>query len=345
MFKRISTLGVACALAISIMCGTASAASVPFADVPVGSPYYTEIMYCRDNGITSGVGNNMFAPNNAVSNFEAATMIVRAFCPDKLADGSSAMDVSFFNGWIESWNYNNPYGQITLADLINLSLRAKGLYNYCGDAMETAIDMKLYAAGENGARVAKRSDCAYLIGKLAVNTYTPNWSKLVEKLNISVDKDYAEGAEAYYAVASNLPESVISTWDERGNTLRCGYDSIVTYGKLDPITTGFYGVYYGKGIALIDPYVLYHEFGHYVHDVSKFKDLNAKLDACLAKYSGTVTEELGWYYASSRGEFFAECFGGYMGEVMNPMTRVELKEKMPDMFNLLADMEAANWGM
>ena len=344
MSKRITMLGITFALIVA-MAVPAYAASAPFSDVPTTAPYYTEVMYCKDNGITSGVGNNMFAPNNPVSNFEAATMIVRAFCPDKLVDGSSAMDVCFFNGWIENWNYNNPYGQITMADLINLSLRAKGPHKNNTQPNNTPTDMKLYAAGENGARVAKRSDCAYLIGKLAVNTYTPNWSKLVEKLNISVDKDYVEGAESYYAIASNLPESVISTWDERGNTLRCGYDSLVTYGKLDPITTGFYGVYYGKGIALIDPYVLYHEFGHYVHDVSKFKDLNAKLDACLDKYRDVVNEELGWYYSSSSGEFFAECFGGYMGELMNPMTRAVLKEKMPDMFNLLADMEAANWGL
>ncbi len=345
MFKRISTLGVACALAISIMCGTASAASVPFADVPVGSPYYTEIMYCRDNGITSGVGNNMFAPNNAVSNFEAATMIVRAFCSDKLADGSSAMDVCFFNGWIESWNYNNPYGQITLADLINLSLRAKGLYNYCGDAMETAIDMKLYDAGENGARVAKRSDCAYLIGKLAVNTYTPDWSKLSDKLNVYTDSGYEVGLASACAALSYLPEAVVDKWDSDNKCVKIGYESLKKHGGVDPWTTGYTGVYYGDGIAVTSASSIAHEFGHYVHDVSKFKDLNAKLDTCLAKYRGTVTEEFGWYYASNRGEFFAECFSGYMGEVMNPITRAVLKEKMPDMFNLLADMEAANWGM
>ena len=109
--------------------------------------------------------------------------------------------------------------------------------------------------------------------------------------------------------------------------------------------TGVSGVYYGKGIALMNPYVLYHEFGHYVHAASKFKDLNAKLDACLTKYEDVAKEELGRYYVSNRGEFFAECFSVYIGEPLSPMTRAELKEKMPDMFNLLADMEAANWGM
>lgn len=344
MFKRISMLGITFALIVA-MSVPAYAASVPFSDVPTTAPYYTEVMYCKDNGITSGVGNNMFAPNNPVSNLEAATMIVRAFCPDKLVDGSSVMDVCFFNGWIENWNYNNPYGQITLSDLINLSLRAKGLYNYCGDAMETAVDMKLYAAGENGARVAKRSDCAYLIGKLAVNTYTPNWSKLSDKLNVYTDSGYEAGLASACAALSNLPEAVVDKWDSDNKCVKIGYESLKKHGGVDPWTTGYTGVYYGDGIAVTSTSSIAHEFGHYVHDVSKFKDLNAKLDTCLAKYRGTVTEEFGWYYASNRGEFFAECFSGYMGEVLNPITRSVLKEKMPDMFNLLADMEAANWGM
>ena len=345
MFKRISTLGVACALAISIMCGTASAASVPFADVPVGSPYYTEIMYCRDNGITAGVGNNMFAPNNAVSNFEATTMVVRAFCSDKLADGSSAMDVSFFNGWIENWNYNNPYGQITLSDLINLSLRAKGLYNYCGDAMETAIDMKLYAAGENGARVAKRSDCAYLIGKLAVNTYTPDWSKLSDKLNVYTDSGYEAGLARACAAMSYLPEVVADKWDSDNKCVKIGYESLKKHGGVDPWTTGYTGVYYGDGIAVMGARSIAHEIGHYVHDVTKFKDLNVKLDACLTKYKDIVREEFGRYFTSNRGELFAECFSVYVGQPGLEDGRRVLKEKMPDMFNLLADMEVANWGM
>lgn len=344
MSKRISMLCIAFALIIA-MSVPAYAASAPFSDVPTTAPYYAEVMYCKENGITSGVGNNMFAPNNPVSNFEAATMIVRAFCPDKMADGSSAMDASFFNGWIENWNYNNPYGQITLSDLINLSLRAKGLYNYCGDAMETAIDMKLYAAGENGARVAKRSDCAYLIGKLAVNTYTPDWSKLCDKLNVYTDSGYEAGLASACAALSCLPEAVVDKWDSGNKCVKIGYESLKKHGGVDPWTTGYTGVYYGDGIAVTSASSIAHEFGHYVHDVSKFKDLNAKLDACLAKYKGTMTEEFGWYYASNRGEFFAECFSGYMGEVMNPITRAVLKEKMPDMFNLLADMEAANWGM
>lgn len=337
-------LGITFALIVA-MSVPAYAASVPFSDVPTTAPYYTEVMYCRDNGITSGVGNNMFSPNNPVSNFEAATMIVRAFCPDKLVDGSSVMDVCFFNGWIENWNYNNPYGQITLSDLINLSLRAKGLYNYCGDAMETAVDMKLYVAGENGARVAKRSDCAYLIGKLAVNTYTPNWSKLCDKLNISVDKDYAASAESYYAVASTIPDGILRKWKANNNAFRVGYEALKKYSGSDPWYTGITGWFYGNGIAVASEVSVAHEFGHYVQHVTKYEGVDAKINGCVSKYKSVINDTMGEYYAHYTEEFFAECFSIYVGCPYEVMSKAELKEKMPDMFNLLADMEAANWGM
>ena len=344
MFKRIRAFGVTCAILCTIMCGTVQAASVPFSDVPATAPYYNEVMYCRDKGITSGVGNNRFAPNNPVSNFEAATMILRAFQPSLLADGKSAVDVSYFNGWIESWNYANPYGQITLSDLINLSLRAKGLYNYCGNAMETAVDMGLYKAGENGARVAKRSDCAYLIGKLAVNTYTPDWTKLDEKLNIVVGKEFEGERIDYYVAASGLPDAVLSKWDASGNILEVSFEAMSRYtgGDVYPV---YSGMYYGKGIVLITPDSMYHEFGHYIHYTSAYKDLKPKVSALFVKYKDEVDAVLGGYAASNDKEFFAECFSSYMGEALAPSTRADLKEKMPDMFNLLADMEATNWGV
>lgn len=345
MFKRIRAFGVTCAILCTIMCGTVQAASVPFSDVPATAPYYNEVMYCRDKGITAGVGNNRFAPNNPVSNFEAATMILRAFQPSLLADGKSAVDVSYFNGWIESWNHANPYGQITLSDLINLALRAKGLYNYCGNAMETAVDMGLYKAGENGARVAKRSDCAYLIGKLAVNTYTPDWTKLCDKLNIAADAGYEVGIPYVCPALSYLPEATLDKWDASGKSIKIGYESLKKYGGVDPWTTGYTGVYYGKGIAVTGATSVVHEFGHYIHDVSTYKDLDSTLSAYLNKYKTVVTEEFGRYYASNIKELFAECFSVYIGMPGFEGGRAMLKEKMPDMFNLLADMEATNWGV
>lgn len=345
MLKRIRAFGVACAIMCTLMCGTAQAASVPFDDVPATASYYNEVMYCRDNGITSGIGNNKFAPNNNISVLEATTMVLRAFQPTMLADGQSAVDVCYFNGWIDAASYRNPYGTITLSDLINLSLRAKGLYNYRGDAMETVVDMKLYNAGENGARIAKRSDCAYLIGKLAVNTYTPNWPKLAEKLNIVADKGYEEGIAEYYVAASKLPEAVLDKWAQSGNTLGVGHEFMKKYSGADPWQTGYIGVYYGKGIVLLTSYTMYHEFGHYIHDVSAYKDLKSKVSALFVKYKDVVDTVLGGYAASNDKEFFAECFSSYMGEALAPSTRADLKEKMPDIFNLLADMEAADWGM
>ena len=80
-------IGVVCALATILMCGTASAASVPFSDVEKESLYYEEIMYCRDVGIPCGGGGNRFAPDSVASMTEVCTMLLRAYCPDALDHG------------------------------------------------------------------------------------------------------------------------------------------------------------------------------------------------------------------------------------------------------------------
>lgn len=344
MLKRIRAFGAACAIMCVLMCGTAQAASVPFDDVPATASYYNEVMYCRDNGITSGVGNNKFAPHNTVSVYEACVMVSRAFQPDELADGKSAVDVCYFKGWIDAASYRDPNGTITLSDLINLSLRAKGLYNYRGSAIETAVDMGLYKAGEDGGRAAKRLDCAYLIGKLAVNTYTPDWTKLGEKLNMVVGKEFEDERVNYYIAASRLPDAVLNQWDASGNILEVSLEAMSRYNGGD-VYGGYAGMYYGEGIVLLTPHAMHHEFGHYIHHASAYKDLKSNVSALFVKYKDVVDTVLGGYAASNDDEFFAECFCSYMGEEMTPSTRADLKEKMPDMFNLLADMEAADWGM
>lgn len=336
--------GITFALIVA-MSVPAYAASAPFSDVPTTAPYYAEVMYCKENGITSGVGNNMFAPNNPVSNFEAATMIVRAFRADMLEEGVTAMDVCFRERWLEGWNTANPYGQITLSDLITLALHAKGLYDYKGNAMETAIDMGLYAAGENGSRVAKRSDCAYLIGKLAVNTYTPNWDTLKSKMNMSVDSGYERKVERVMQELSRLPDSVISKWDASGNVLTVG-PSVMNKFVSNSVTSAnvVTGYYYKGSISVLLGSAALHEFGHFVYYSTAYKDVSTKVQECYNKYKSVAENVLSYYSSTNRDEFFAECFALYCGKTSIGDMEV-FKEQLPDMYNLLVDMEANNWGM
>lgn len=72
------------ALAVTMFSTTAFAASVKFTDVPDSHWAFSSITEMADKGIMSGIGNNLFAPSQQLSNAEFITMLVRQFYSDKL---------------------------------------------------------------------------------------------------------------------------------------------------------------------------------------------------------------------------------------------------------------------
>ena len=88
--KRFLAGSVSIALALTMVSTTAFAASVGFTDVPSSHWASSSITEMADKGIMSGIGNNLFAPSQQLSNAEFITMLVRQFYSDKLgAEGST----------------------------------------------------------------------------------------------------------------------------------------------------------------------------------------------------------------------------------------------------------------
>ena len=81
---RLAAGALSIALAVTMLSTTAFAASVKFTDVPSSHWASTSITEMADKGIMSGIGNNLFAPSQQLSNAEFITMLVRQFYSDKL---------------------------------------------------------------------------------------------------------------------------------------------------------------------------------------------------------------------------------------------------------------------
>ena len=82
--RRLAAGALSIALAVTMLSTTAFAASVKFTDVPSSHWASTSISKMADKGIMSGIGNNLFAPSQQLSNAEFITMLVRQFYSDKL---------------------------------------------------------------------------------------------------------------------------------------------------------------------------------------------------------------------------------------------------------------------
>lgn len=57
--------------------------AVPFTDVPSGAFYREAVRYALENGITSGITPELFAPDRVCSRAEAVTFLFRAYAKDK----------------------------------------------------------------------------------------------------------------------------------------------------------------------------------------------------------------------------------------------------------------------
>ena len=88
--KRLMSGALSIALALTMVSTSAFAVSVKFSDVPSNHWASSSITEMADKGIMSGIGNNLFAPSQQLSNAEFITMLVRQFYSDKLgAEGST----------------------------------------------------------------------------------------------------------------------------------------------------------------------------------------------------------------------------------------------------------------
>ena len=93
--RRLAAGALSIALAVTMLSTTAFAASVKFTDVPSNHWASTSIYKMADKGTMSGIGNNLFAPSQQLSNAEFITMLVRQFYSDKLGTEGSTWYAPF----------------------------------------------------------------------------------------------------------------------------------------------------------------------------------------------------------------------------------------------------------
>lgn len=93
--RRLAAGALSIALAVTMFSTTAFAASVKFTDVPSSHWASSSISKMADKGIMSGIGNNLFAPSQQLSNAEFITMLVRQFYSDKLGTEGSTWYATF----------------------------------------------------------------------------------------------------------------------------------------------------------------------------------------------------------------------------------------------------------
>ena len=112
------------------------------------------IISLTESGVTNGIGDNMFAPNNTITREEFSAMIIRAFIPD-----AESAEIEFSDVPTDAWYYDSVAKAYSV-----------GIVN--------GISANLFGTGQN----ITRQDMAVMLYRI---------SKYI-KLNIAVPEDYME---------------------------------------------------------------------------------------------------------------------------------------------------------
>lgn len=83
MIRKLTALSLAGILTCSMLTLPAKAAVPAFSDVSASAPYYQQVLYCREQGITYGTGDNLFNPDAEITSAQVFTMLLRAYYPDE----------------------------------------------------------------------------------------------------------------------------------------------------------------------------------------------------------------------------------------------------------------------
>ena len=110
----------------------------PFLDVPTNHPFYKEIVWMHQRGITTGYGDGTFRPNEAVSREATAAFLYRYSGSPAIpaAHGSGFKDVrannSFYREiiWLESRKITAGYGDGTFRPYDSVSRGAMAAFLY-----------------------------------------------------------------------------------------------------------------------------------------------------------------------------------------------------------------------
>lgn len=344
--KMFATLLILAALAI---CVVPAGAASGFTDVASDSPWYESVSYLAEQGITNGVGNLRYAPDEMITIQQWAAMLCRAF------DGKqeNCLAKAYHNGWFSTCAVMAPDSLVCRGELYQSAFAASGVQVY---------DFVLYPNGkplsdyENGMRVGAElgiceedTDPTELVsrGEAAAVLY----AVLTRDLQVEVPpmlKEFPIQNEAgvhlndYLLELKRVPEAVLQKFQREGWTYTIDFEYLSDLSKEYHASCTGATSYAEKRIYVSEAGSTLHEAGHFVHYILGFPDEAEQLYADEAAAAVTFLRD---YAMTNSREYFADYFVYYL-ECADDAQKTEQMERLtPKTFAYFQILKTDNWQM
>ena len=341
MFAMLLTLA---ALAI---CVVPAGAASGFTDVAADSPWYESVSYLAEQGITNGVGNLRYAPDETISIQQWAVMLCRAFDGEQ----ENCLAKAYQNGWFSTCAVMAPESAVCRGELYQSVFVASGVQVY---------DFVLYPDGkplsdyENGMRVGAElgiceedTDPTEIVsrGEAAEVLY----AVLTRDLQVGAPpllKEFPLQNEAgvhlndYLLELKRVPEAVLQKFQREGWTYTIDFEYLSALSKEYHASCTGATSYAEKRIYVSEAGSTLHEVGHFVHYIQGFPDEVEQLYADEAEAAAIFLRD---YAMTSSREYFADYFVYWLKGRDDVTAKKEMQRFTPRTCDYFDGIENCEW--
>lgn len=356
MTKRIATSVIAALLLCLSLACSAQATDMIFTDVNSDSPWYDAVAYAAEEGITLGVGENRFAPDQNISVRQWAVMICRAYhkSPKEIPNtefGIDCVDLAFSEGWLNLFALADPASAMSRQSLYESAFEVAGVdvYDYElyeNQELDSQADVLIHIAADNGLcaenanphDLITRGEAVYVIYRLAQGIESTPIPPIMSEFEIQ-NKDGVTLNE-YLQEIMKVPEPIVDEFAALGWAYHVDSNYLADLSLRYDMNCIGATSYQKKIIYAGDPKSTIHEFGHFYHLVVGFP---VEFDAIYEAEHENARKVLGDYATRNSKEYFAEAFDYWVVYQNSPNKLTSLQKAAPKTYAFLLELESGGW--
>lgn len=336
--RKLYTKAFAALLACAaITVGTAPAcAASGFVDVAEDSLWHDGVTYLAEQGITKGVGNQRYAPDEQISISQWATMLCRAF--DRGNEISLAH--AYHKGWLSTCAVMAPDSAVCRGELYQSVFTASGvpIYDFAlypdgkplsdyDNCMRIGAELGLCEENTDPMALVSRGEAADVLYAVLTRDLYVEAPSMLECLPIR--NTAGVPLNDYLVELNQVPEALLQKFQSEGWT----FD--IDFGYLSDLSREYHTSctgatnYAEKTIYVSEASSTLHEFGHFLYYILGCPDEVKQLYADEADAAAVFLRD---YAGTNDREYFADYFVHFLECADDAEKAEEMARLTPETF-------------
>ena len=334
-------------LAALAICMVPAGAVSGFTDVAADSPWHESVSYLAEQGITNGVGNLRYAPDETITIQQWAAMLCRAFDGEQ----ENCLAKAYHNGWLSTCAVMAPDSSVCRGELYQSALAASGVQIY---------DFVLYP---NGKSFSDYENCMCVGAELGLCEEETDPTELVsrgeaaEVLHAVLTRDLQVEAPPmlkefpiqnkagvylndYLLELRRVPEAILQKFQSEGWTFTIDFEYLSDLSKEYHASCTGATSYAEKRIYVSEAGSTLHEVGHFAHYILGFPDEVEQLYADEATAAAVFLRD---YAMTNSREYFADYFVHWINSYDNRQKMTQMQQLTPQTYLYFDMISEKGW--